>query len=118
MTSIGEDLPFGRVTKAGTSDGIGGLFVEAWDDERFVARALTQDDGRFAVPIAENILNEIFGDRPRAFTVKVVAREDVLDPGARWEPGAGGLAFESSTRPPRRGPACCRRRTTRTRTAS
>ena len=94
MTSMGEDLPFGRVTKAGTSDGIGGLFVEAWDNERFVARTLTQDDGRFAVSVAENILNEIFGDRPRAFTVKVVAREDVLNPGARWEPGAGALTFE------------------------
>ena len=57
-------------------------------------RTLTQDDGRFAVSVAENILNEIFGDRPRAFTVKVVAREDVLDPGARWEPGADALTFE------------------------
>ncbi len=76
---MGEDLPFGRVTKAGTSDGIGGLFVEAWDGERFVVRTPTQDDGRFAVSVAENILNEIFGDRPRAFTVKVVAREDVLN---------------------------------------
>jgi outer membrane protein assembly factor BamB len=94
MTSTRGDLPFGRVAASGSAEGIRGLVIEVWDGERFVARTSTQDDGRFAVSVSEKVLREIFGDRRQAFTVKVVAGDEVLIPGVRWEPGGGELTFE------------------------
>jgi hypothetical protein len=84
----------GHVRRMHSSEDVGGLTIEAWDGDRFIARTVTDARGQFIFSFGEHVLQALFGDRAVSLTIKVVYRDEVLNEGKAWTPDSGRLIFE------------------------
>lgn len=81
----------GRITDHATGYGVGGIRIEAWDEEGLcrdlVAHTVTDSLGDFRITLDDSHLDQLFLDRRPALSFRLfLGNERYPDPSVTWQP--------------------------------